>query len=275
MGKYNRDWADGLGKQICENFNSVSTDPAISLAISTIKERFPDSTHIEWTGDNDYSAVGDINVYEGNKLSWVIELKSSQSNGKGTSANVSQSFFAQWFESGIGYSDWEKEDGVWSTRYSIVEKLTGEHPKNQTAYIKACRKLRDEQLLGDIISVTNAKKSEYIDVVESIIDSDPKRMSVLLHILRKGIHTIDGIKKALEDETTQVPRVLLIGQRLSTDPQWFWETKASECDDEIVALRKTGAGIEIEQQSGQRARFQLHWKNVAQGVQTPCFNIWY
>jgi len=276
MGKYERDWADDLGKLICATFNGEpSTNQAVNLAVETIRNRYPQSTHIEWSGDGDYSSIGDIMVYNSSKCCAAIELKSSRSGGRGTSANVSQDFFGKWFETGIGYSAWEKQDGIWDHRYRIVEQLTGEYPKNQTRYVELCRKLKDAGQLTEIIWRTNEKKSEYIQAIAPIVEANCERMSVLLHILRQGKHTIAAIRDALVDPTVTLPRSILIGQWLDDNPQWSWDDKASSPDDGIVSIEYTDKGIVFLQKSGQKARFQLHWKNVAQGVKTPCFNIWY
>ena len=277
MGKYERDWADDLGKKICHAFNTASnTTKAVQLAVDTIHDQFPSATQIEWIGDGDYGTVGDIAVYCDENIISAIELKSSRSNGKGTSANISQNFFGEWFDGGIGYSAWEKQDGIYEERYSIVEKLTGNRPKNQSQYVKACRELRDNDSLDDIVNLTNSKKSEYVQKINQIVHTDLPRMSNLLHILRQGRHQIKAIREALEDDVFSTPRILLIGQHLETDnPIWFWEEKFSKIDDEIVNVTLSDKGLEFSQKSGKTARFQVHWKNVAQGVQTPCFNVWY
>lgn len=276
MGKYERDWADDLGKQICATFNGdANTDDAVMLAVETIHTRYPQATYIEWTGDGDYSSIGDIMVYSGSDLCAAIELKSSRSGGRGTSANVSQNFFGEWFDSGIGYTAWEKQDGIWDHRYRIVEHLTGTLPRTQTQYVELCRALKDSGQLTEIIWRTNEKKSEYIQAIAPTIEANLDQMSVLLHILRQGKHSIAAIREALVDSTITLPRSILVGQWLEDDPQWSWDEKASSPDDKISSVAYTDKGIVFRQESGQEARFQLHWKNVAQGVKTPCFNIWY
>jgi len=276
MGKYERDWADDLGKLICASFTLETIDTlAVSRAVETIKTRYPQATHIEWTGDGDYSSIGDIMVWRDDQCVAAIELKSSRSNGRGTSANVSQTFFGEWFDGGVGYTAWEKQDGIWDHRYRIVEQLTGTQPRTQTQYVELCRKLKDSGQLTEIIWRTNEKKSEYIQAIAPLIEANCDRMSVLLHILRQGKHSIAAIREALVDSTVTLPRSILIGQWLDTDPQWSWDEKASSPDDKISSVAYTDKGIVFRQESGQEARFQLHWKNVAQGVKTPCFNIWY
>jgi hypothetical protein len=276
MGTFQRDWADDLGKLICASYTATSIDnQAVSLAVETIQTRYPQATHIEWIGDGDYSSIGDIMVWQSDQRIAAIELKSSRSNGRGTSANVSQNFFGEWFDEGIGYTAWEKQDGIWGHRYRIVEQLTGTLPRNQTQYVNLCRELKDTGQLGEIVWRTNEKKSEYIQEIAPVIEADPQRMSLLLHILRQGKHTRDAIRQSLADSTITLPRSILIGQWLDTDPQWSWDEKASSPDDEIASVAYTDKGIVFRQCSGQEARFQLHWKNVAQGVKTPCFNIWY
>lgn len=277
MGKYERDWADDLGKKICHAFNTVSnTTKAIQLAVDTIHDQFPSATQIEWIGDGDYGTVGDIAVYCDEKIISAIELKSSRSNGKGTSANISQNFFGEWFDGGIGYSAWEKQDGIYEERYSIVEKLTGNRPKNQSQYVKACRELRDNDSLDDIVNLTNSKKSEYVQKINQIVHTDLPRMSNLLHILRQGRHEIKAIREALENDVFSTPRILLIGQHVETDnPIWFWEEKFSKIDDEIVDVTLSDKGIKFIQKSGKTARFQVNWRNVAQGVQNPALSVWY
>ena len=279
MGKHERDWADDLGKKICHAFNTASnTTKAVQLAVDTIHDQFPSATQIEWIGDGDYGTVGDIAVYCDEKIISAIELKSSRSNGKGTSANISQNFFGEWFDGGIGYSAWEKQDGVCEERYSIVEKLTGNRPKNQSQYIKACKELKEvsKKYLDDIVNLTNSKKPEYVQEINQIVNTDLPRMSNLLHILRQGRHSEKAIREALEDDVFSTPRILLIGQHVETDnPIWFWEEKFSEIDDEIVDVRPAGKGIKFIQKSGKTARFQVTWKNTAQGVENPAFNVWY
>ena len=54
-----------------------------------------------------------------------------------------------------------------------------------------------------------------------------------------------------------------------------WEPKIRIACDAIIDIKSSGKGVEFTQASGQTARFAIHWKNVAQGVQTPCFNVWY
>lgn len=276
MGKYERDWADDLGKLICESFTLETIDTlAVSRAVETIKTRYPQATHIEWTGDGDYSSIGDIMVWRDDQCVAAIELKSSRSNGRGTSANVSQNFFGEWFDDGIGYTAWEKQDGIWDHRYRIVEQLTGIQPRTQTQYVELCRVLKESGQLTEIIWRTNEKKTEYIQAIAPLIEANCDRMSVLLHILRQGMHTIRAIREALVDSTITLPRSILIGQWLDADPQWSWDEKASSPDDKISSVAYTNKGIVFRQESGQEARFQLHWKNVAQGVKSPCFNIWY
>ena len=123
--------------------------------------------------------------------------------------------------------------------------------------------------------MTNAKKAEYCEHIIEHVSKDSKRMSHLLHILRTGTHTISGIKSALESDMSGLPRAILIGQNIMHTSNWTWDDKSSDIDDAIVDIKSTGKSVKFIQASGQTARFAIHWKNEAQGVQTPCFNVWY
>ena len=277
MGKHERDWADAFGKDIVNYFNdnSLESTLAVKRGAEEVFIRFPNADRLTWDGDDNYEIPGDIGVYSNNTLIARNEFKSSKSNGTGTSANVSQGFFEMWFKNGIGYTKWEKQDGVWDQRWEIVEQLTGIKPTNQTHYQDLCRKLKTNKQLDPIVEITNKKKSEYAQCIRGIVEKEPKRMAHLLHILRLGRHTIPAIKEALNKEVFDTPRSILVAQYVDSNPQFSWDKKASSIDDEICSIETTNGGIMFHQHSGQEARFQIHWKNIAQGVKTPCFNVWY
>ena len=276
MGTYERDWAEQMELDICDAFNDQEIDnEAAHRAADCIVARFPQADRLEWIGGSDYASVGDLVVWQDNTRVAVIEVKSSRSSGKGTSANISQAFFGMWFDDATGYSDWEKDDGVWAERWDVVEQLTGSRPTNQTHYVKLCRALKTDKKLQPIVDMTNAKKPAYCEHIREHVSKDSKRMSHLLHILRTGTHTISGIKSALESDISGLPRAILIGQNIMHTSSWTWDDKSSDIDDAIIDIKSSGKGVEFTQASGQTARFAIHWKNVAQGVQTPCFNVWY
>ena len=123
MGKYERDWADGLGKDTVNYFNDNSVEDTLTVkgGAKFIATRFPDADRLEWIGDGNYETPGDIAVYSNNTLIGCIEYKASKAKGNGTSANLGQKFFGMFCENGIGYTDWEKQDGVWDQRREMVE----------------------------------------------------------------------------------------------------------------------------------------------------------
>lgn len=276
MGKYERDWAEQMEIDICDAFNDQEIDnEAAHCAVDCIVARFPQADRLEWIGGSNYASVGDIVVWQDNTRVAAIEVKSSRSSGKGTNAGITQEFFGMWFDDAMGYSDWEKHDGVWAERLDVVEQLTGSRPTNKEAYVKLCRALRDDKKLQPIADMTNAKKAEYCEHIIEHVSKDSKRMSHLLHILRTGTHTISGIKSALESDMSGLPRAILIGQNIMHTSNWTWDDKSSDIDDAIVDIKSTGKSVKFIQASGQTARFAIHWKNGGQGVCSPCLNVWY
>ena len=281
MGKYERDWADGLGKDTVNYFNDNSVEDTLTVkgGAKFIATRFPDADRLEWIGDGNYETPGDIAVYSNNTLIGCIEYKASKAKGNGTSANLGQKFFGMFCENGIGYTDWEKQDGVWDQRREMVEQSTSIKPTTQAHYEKLCRELKDNNQLEPIVQITNHKKSEYAQRIRGIVEKEPKRMAHLLHILRQGFHTIPIIKEALNNKGVEAPRasrsILNAHDVESDNPTFKWNEKASSMDDEICSIETTDQGVVFHQHSGQKARFQIHWKNVGQGVKTPCFNVWY
>ena len=267
-----------------------------------IKQDFPSIKHAEHLG-NRYDNAGDIKVISQGK-EFFIEIKMSDTKrGKGTKANISQNALTENYlfrGNPKSWSDFRKDKKHQSWVTNALNKffkypdniLSIQNPTQQIEEkARHLRKLKKRKflarnILNGIKERDKLEKIEYLSYLEQQ-KQDEKMIQKFYVLLMLGVHDMDVLKILIKDDQTfhNVENLIVyysnvvnkeifikkenIGANLTKILEQFNRLKIVFTKDstscKIVGIGKDSVMPLL--------RISLHWKNIAQGIQTPCLNI--
>lgn len=275
---------------------------AFSIA-KRIKKDFPKITLARHLG-NSYDNTGDIMIiFNGKKF--FIEIKMSDTkSGIGTKANISQDALTENYLFTRNIKSWskfrqEKNHDKWVndflnqfTNYpQNILKITNPatQKEEKARYLRKLAKKRNKKaksILDDIQKKDKKEKIEYLTYLSS--QKQQKKMIKRFFILiTLGIHRKEELENLIKKDD--------FFQKLKNFFVYY-----SNFNKGKIVIRKEDAGKRIEQilkkysdfkiifpvkvshckivgvkgkNSKQLLQIVFHWKNIAQGIKTPCLNI--
>lgn len=313
MGKHERRQIELMEKSVVNLFNGKNSliKPshkwfAHMLAfVDYIQKSYPHFRRLRHIG-NRYGALrGDIEVIAQKKKRVFIELKASESRkGKGTLANISQDALTLYGLIGkknsqkpLSWSEFRKRAGFREkienllNRYSYLEKLDFYEKARQ---IRKKAKSRDKKALEikkSITALARQDKKDYLNYIKQFPVKEAN-LKKFVFCLLNGIHTQKEIISFLKRE-----KLDFLKARASIITLY-----ANLKDGEIVISKERNLGEEIakdsinlkfdfpkkfadkvyayvvfrdkkKRKSGKLLGLIYHWKNIFQGIKTPCINV--
>jgi len=285
MGKAERKWSDvaeknvseALNKSIHSNINDDNHsefDVTIAKTINNhLKKESVDFSRSVWSGANNYTTPGDIELLNecGEKMD-SIELKFSKKTNEGTFKNVGSTWFTKEF--GLtSYADFHKELGHEAASWAKVSEYCGVDVNKKPLYENELRAYKkklskseweDDSLKVFINSLASDSAGKYAKYVQEFFNNDVESLNIAIQRLLKS--NISGSFNNLKfyyiiknyEKKNQVVSVLDLS-RIST---------------QVSSVENSGKSIKILDSDGNVIiRFSVHWKNICQGGQTPCFNV--
>ena len=310
MGKHERQLIEDTEKIIVKILNSeplTSNDKknrwfnhAVQIA-KQINRDFPNISSVKHLG-NRYDNTGDILIISNSK-GIFIEVKMSETKlGVGTKANISQDALTEnhLFIGKIkSWSTWreEKNHNKWVkaslnkfNRYPQRILKIGNSTTQREEKARYLRGLKRNRKSKDILkNIHNRDRKEKLDYFKylSVQKQDREMIKRFFVLITLGIHT----KEALTD--------LIKKKDLFREVQNLY-IYYTNCRKGKVIIKKENAGKRINRIIGKYPKFEiifpkglthckiagikdniskpllqvvLHWKNIAQGIKTPCLNI--
>lgn len=290
---YHRGVSETFEKDLVNYINKKNTNAPRNIKIigNEILSKFPTTIEAQHIGSGSYDIEGDILLITEDKPI-NIEIKMSDSFGKGTLANVSQKLFQtinpgiigyQDFHNGYIYEDMPFKDYCWM----LVGESMGKKIRTSSEYQVLLRTLRDSDsaIVDEIVEITNGIKLEYNDYLVDELKKTPDylyKLTFLVRLLKDGIHTYSEIKNYL----SEFKKVDDYKKRSKYYVVYIYNASSSNISSEIVDYSKAldtvhsidavGQSLVLKNIEGQTIlRFSTHWKNICQGGATPCFNIFH
>jgi len=271
--------------------------------ITTIYPNIREARHI---GNEYRQEVGDLKLIMDNSSSRYLELKASETSlGRGTLANITQNAVTEY---GLLLSPDEGAILSWSEfraqkEFSAtIKNLLCMYKTNEDLPLAAkARLIRDEAKKGDSLAVSiktrisvfaNKDKKEYINYVRTFRPNE-ENIIKFVFCLVNGIHkmgiikstmtaiSIEEIKDKYEEMTTlyanlREGHVAITESRSKMKPLIEeFERFSFSFPDESDQVVNTFI-IAFDKRSGEQQRLislVLNWKNVFQGIETPCINV--
>jgi hypothetical protein len=278
----------------------------MSAFVNHIKEICAQFKKAEHIGNEYGKEVGDIKLVMKDDTRRYFELKASESaSGKGTLANITQNAITEYGlllipenQSILSWAQFRKR-GNFST---IIQGLLNSYEApGQLDFNKKAELIKEKATAGDkdaisikakIIAYANRDKKDYINYVRSF---KPHKENIIKFVfcLLNGIHTKNEIKAVMAsnsleeiEQKADVLTTLYSNQRggtiivsestnrMDTLIEDFERFSFSfpETADQVVSTHIVG----FEKSSGREQQFiklQLNWKNIFQGIKTPCINV--
>lgn len=311
MGKYERRDIELMEKSVARILNCQKSlidqndkwYRHLLAFVNYIKKNFPNLKKAEYIGNKYGSSRGDIKIYFGNQGEEFIELKASESEkGKNTLANISQNAVTvyglikgknilSWSEF-RNLNDFEKKVKALLNRYS--------YPRPFDLFTKA-RFIRKKVNMNDLKAIKIKKsifklakqdKKAYIKYIEKFPVNE-ESIKKFIFCLVNGIHTgrdilsftknvdLEFFKKQRDLITTLYGNVIndkiiitkaknKIGALLNNYENFHFSFPAESGDNVYTYLScqklDTKEDIKI-------IGLVFHWKNIFQGIKTPCINV--
>ena len=252
---------------------------------------------------NRYDNAGDIKIISRGK-EFFAEIKMSDTKlGKGTKANISQNALTENYlfrGNPKSWSDFRKDKKHQNWVISLLNQFV-EYPnkilsiKNSTQQIEEkaryLRKLKKRNslarnILNNIKERDKAEKIEYLNYLERQ-KQDEEMIQKFYVLIMLGVHDMDVLKTLIKDDQTfhNVENLTVyysnvlnkeistkkenIGANLNKILGRFNRLKIVFIKDstscKIIGIGKDSVKPLL--------RISLHWKNIAQGIKTPCLNI--
>lgn len=269
-----------------------------------IKDKYKNIKEAEWIG-NEYNSGGDIKIKKSDDGIEFIELKTSEtSKGRGTLANISQNAITI-------YKLIESEDNKilsWS-EFRNINKFSDKVIIFLNSYKKdflskktndKARIIRDRAKKGNIkaqnikrliMVLTKNDKKNYLNYIRKYKTNNNSIRKFVFCMLR-GFHTIGRINNYFntinEDliystkgfttlYSNEKGKKVIITERkidtkliFDTDNDFYFSfPKATEEKVYTYIFSKNKKSNKIKKIIG----LTLHWKNIFQGIKTPCINV--
>lgn len=274
--------------------------------VDFIRHRYPEIAEAHHVGNEYGTEMGDIKLIMEDSSAHYLELKASETPfGRGTLANISQDSVTEYEllipPAGSRIQSWSEFRERQGLRSAIQEVLDRYRIAPCLRFEDKARFIRDEansgnlharRVIDTIIDLANTDKKNYINYLKNYAPNEENIIKFVFCLLN-GIHTMPEIKRFMgsvstsdlkdryEELTTLYANVqggnVVITERKSKIkamleehyrfsilfPEEFEESN----NNYIVCYNKI---------SGEEKRllsFVFHWKNVCQGIQTPCMNV--
>ena len=268
-----------------------------------IKRDFSNITSAKHLG-NDYTSIGDV-AFISNGREINIEVKMSDTkSGWGTKANIGQDALTDNKLFGEGVDSWseyrtKKRHDLWIMKYldefkKYPAKILGignlQKNKEMKARYLRMMKRRDKvaaRILGDIQKQDRAEKEEYL-LYLSKQKQVPENIRRFLSLIVLGIHKKEEMTALIESDKfiDKAQKLILYygnlsGGRIIVSRQDVGSAlkkilsgfKYFEINFSSDITHCKLVGVNSEGNKMPLLQIVLHWKNIAQGIKTPCLNI--
>jgi len=276
MGENERSWAEEAEIAVTKALNNAEVDDYFYLIADDIKQHINTvyNSKVEsakWTGGNSYADKGDIKVILINDIELAVETKFSFENGSGTKANTSTAILKKYINKDIKtYPQFDEELGLKKERFALVEERIGRTLKNNSDYTKTLRNIRDseDEVFLDIISkITSPGQEKYAEYAATCMNKYLSEVNRWVNMLLSGNNTT---KTAANNSDL----VYCVVKNFQSKKQTVEFYDFTDMDSNITKVVASGKSIKLQNKSGKDVlRLSVTWKNICQGGQTPCFNI--
>jgi len=276
MGKNERSWAEEAEIAVTKALNNAEVDDYFYLIADDIKQHINTvyNSKVEsakWTGGDSYADKGDIKVILINDIELAVETKFSFENGSGTKANTSTAILKKYINKDIKtYPQFDEELGLKKERFALVEERIGRTLKNNSDYAKTLRNIRDseDEVFLDIISkITSPGQEKYAEYAATCMNKYLSEVNRWVNMLLSGNNTT---KTAANNSDL----VYCVVKNFQSKKQTVEFYDFTDMDSNITKVVASGKSIKLQNKSGKDVlRLSVTWKNICQGGQTPCFNI--
>lgn len=276
MGKYERDWAEKAEIDVTNAINSITSEPHIQLIadkiLNLIKDKYSSPIkNAVWIGGENYSDKGDIKVILDNDIEIPVETKFSFENGSGTKANISTTVLKKRIDEDIqSYPQYDDQLGLKNQRYKLVEECIGRPLKNTSDYNRSLRFIRDnndEKVIEQIVKITTPGQESYARYAAEKMNQKLFEVNNWVDQILAGNNTI---KKVAYSNNL----VYCVVKKFGTKNQTVEFYNFDDIDSNVTQVISSGKSIKLQNQSGRDVlRLSVTWKNICQGGQTPCFNV--
>lgn len=268
-----------------------------------IKKDFSKVTFAKHLG-NDYTTIGDLSfIADGREI--IIEAKmSDRKSGRGTKANISQNALTEnkLFEGSV--DNWSgfrniKQHDLWVINYlNKFKQYPGKImdiknlQKNKEEKARYLRRLKRKnktaaKILDDIQKRDRKEKEKYL-LYLSKHKQIPENIRRFFSLIVLGIHKKEEISALINSDAfiekdqelilyygnlfgeKVVVRTYDVGSSLKKSFSKFQYFKINFSPN--VTNCKL-VGVDLKENNVPLLQIALHWKNIAQGIKTPCLNI--
>lgn len=312
MGKHERELieeAEKIIKKLLNGEDLLKKDlknhwfkHAIAIA-QQIKKDFPQVSSAKHLG-NDYSTIGDISfVSDGREA--LIEVKmSDKKTGLGTKANISQNALTENKLFGNSVESWsdfrnKKQHDLWVMKYldrfkQYPDNVTNikNSQKNKEEKARYLRKIKRKnklatQIMDDIQKRDKEEKLKYL-LYLSKHKQIPENIRRFLSLIVLGIHKKEEMSALInsDDFMEKAQKLTLYYGNLSGNKvvvtaqdvgfslkKILSKFRYFKIDFSPEVTNCKLVGVDKEEKAVPLLQVVLHWKNIAQGIKTPCLNI--
>lgn len=253
---------------------------------------------------NDYSTIGDLLlICDGREV--LIEVKmSDKKSGFGTKANISQNALTENKLFGNGVISWsdfrdEKRHDSWVMNYlnkfkEYPDKITNikNSQTNKDEKARHLRKLKRKdkvaaKILDDIQKRDREEKLEYL-LYLSKHKQVPENIRRFFSLIVLGIHKKEEMSALIKSDVfiEKSQKLILYYGNLSGDKvvvttqdvgsslkKIFSKFKYFQIDFAPGVTYCKLTGVDLKKNAVPLLKIVLNWKNIAQGIKTPCLNI--
>lgn len=276
MGTHQRDWAEEAEIDVTNAINGNTNKSHIQCIADAVVDKInklytsPIKQAI-WTGGNSYQNAGDIEVVLADNTVVPIEQKISFNTGSGTKANTSTNVLVKYIDPIIkNYPQYDEELGLKRQRYTLVENRVGRKMKNASDYAKTLRHIRDsgsEYFLETIAEITSPGQEQYAEYAAY-------QMNNYLPQVNQWVSKILAGNNTTQLTTVSTNLLYCVIKKFETKNQTVEFYDFSDMDSTIAKVVASGKSIKLQNKSNKDVlRLSVTWKNICQGGQTPCFNI--
>lgn len=265
-----------ISGDLCVKENKL--EPGVLKAVDLITQNFPVYSDVKYLGNN-HNVCGDISLLIGNREVF-IELK-FPCKGFTTLGNM-----------GLWLLTWMTNDSIESFNEFVKRsfqkklKIVGLSPTATNAkFIERCRQIRISSKVEHFAETEEGKqikeiddkdKTDYMSLVIKNLRSK-KDIANLCSLLTNGIHKKKELVSLLNAKTRQREEYHLLNINHSDDSKNVFGTLIDMTNKPInilsINLIDSAKALEIKTDD-KPFEFRLHWKNVGQGVATPCVMVW-
>jgi hypothetical protein len=274
MGKYEREKSENFEKEVCNyiNTNSKSFAEEVTIIAKKLTNDFK-PLNATWLG-RDYSSKGDIKLECENSY-YFIELKKGKS--KGTLANVSQNTLTSLniFEGVLSWKEFRKRNNF----QNKVKNILVENDITDDNYKNALRKARDLEKSGnfakqEIEKLARVDKMEYLKYLKEYGFLNKENLALYILNILNGNHKTRYLEK--NGLNIKSNGNYFIYYLIKNSGEYIIENdkEIDSIEDNLrIEFNKDQTSLKVILHNREIIRFCFHWKNIFQGAETPCLNI--